>query len=385
MLVQKKTSADSTVIGPKSKTKKAFALARPDLDSLPVKVYKKKTKTLFSPAWLPFSDIPAYINSLKPDIVHLHWIAGGMIRVESLSRIKAPLVWSLHDMWAFTGGCHNDEACGKFKSRCGQCPVLGSNRFKDLSYRLFARKQKAYAKINNLTIIGLSRWLAQSAEQSTLFRDKTVVNLPNPIDRSIFRPLEKTTAKEILGIPKEKKMLLYGAMNATFDPLKGFTQLINSLRILNVADVEITVFGSYKPEEAPDFKFPSRYLGSFQDDLSLIMLYNAADVVVVPSLQENLSNVIMESMACGTPVVCFDVGGNSDMVDHKISGYLAQPFDSVDLSNGIKWVLDNNDSGLLSKNAVKKVEDSFEMTAVSAKYIELYRKILNRQDDTNDY
>ena len=127
MLVQSQSSDDFTVIGPQTKVQKALGKLRPTLDSLPVHRYKDRTKTLFSPSWLPFSSIVERINSINPDVVHLHWIAGGMIRIEDLPKIKAPIVWSLHDMWAFTGGCHYDEECGAYQKQCGTCPVLGSN------------------------------------------------------------------------------------------------------------------------------------------------------------------------------------------------------------------------------------------------------------------
>lgn len=128
MLVQTKLSDDFTVKGPISKFEKAVSEIRPLLDNLPVRLYKQRTATLFSPSWLPFSNIVNRINNLEPDVVHLHWITGGMLRIEDIQNIKAPIVWSLHDMWAFTGGCHYDEECGGYKKHCGNCKVLGSKK-----------------------------------------------------------------------------------------------------------------------------------------------------------------------------------------------------------------------------------------------------------------
>ena len=143
MLVQNKSSDDYTVVTETGKIKKYTNKLRPILDSIPVRFYKNKTKTPFSPAWVPFGSIVDQINEIKPDIVHLHWICGGMIRIEEIAKIKAPIVWSLHDMWAFTGGCHYDEVCGGYKESCGNCKVLGSSQENDLSRKVWQRKQKA--------------------------------------------------------------------------------------------------------------------------------------------------------------------------------------------------------------------------------------------------
>ena len=172
MLVQKKSSDDYTVIGPISKIEKAFSFLRPQLDQLPVKFYKNRTKTLFSPSWIGSKKIIQKINETDPDIVHLHWICGGMIKIEDLLKIKKPIVWSLHDNWAFTGGCHIKWDCEKYKNECGACPRLGSNKIKDLSKWVWDRKYKTFNKINNLTIIGLSKWVTECSKNSTLLKDK---------------------------------------------------------------------------------------------------------------------------------------------------------------------------------------------------------------------
>lgn len=191
ILVKDKQSDDYTVIGESNKIKKIFNKFRPTLDSLPVRFYKKRTKTLFSPSWVGFSNIIEKINEIKPDIVHLHWIAGGMIKIEDIARIKPPLVWSLHDMWVFTGGCHYNEECNEYKKECGNCKVLKSSREKDLSRKIFLRKQSTFSKINNMTIIGLSRWINECSKNSALLSDKNHINLPNPIDTNVYKPFNK--------------------------------------------------------------------------------------------------------------------------------------------------------------------------------------------------
>ncbi|MDA3778906.1 MAG: glycosyltransferase family 4 protein [Bacteroidales bacterium] len=374
MLVQYKTSDDYTVLDPTTKTKKVLDRLRPFLDQFPVTRYKERSETFFSPNWLPSCGIVNKINEIRPDIVHLHWINGGMINIKDLSKIKAPIVWSLHDMWAFTGGCHYDENCGAFKNRCGNCKVLRSHRNIDLSRLIWSHKKKSYSKIKNITINCLSSWLKEAALSSSLLKEYNITNLPNPINIEIFKPINKEIARKIWNLPVEKKLIMFGAMGATSDPRKGFNELRKAITKLDKnEDLEFVIFGSSKPEHAFDFGFNTHYVGRLAEDTSLVTLYNAADVIIVPSLQENLSNVIMESLACGTPVVAFDVGGNSDMIEHNINGYLAEPFQSKDLAKGIEVCLRNRN--VFSKNARLKVLNNFSNDAVVHKYISLYKDI----------
>ncbi|PCI27950.1 MAG: glycosyl transferase family 1 [SAR324 cluster bacterium] len=380
MLVQDKKSDNFKIIVHEKKSTQYFNKLRPFIDTIPGRFYKNKTKTLFSPSWFGFSNIVDKINDINPDIVHLHWICSGMISIEDLVRIKAPIVWSLHDMWAFTGGCHYDEECNLYISNCGTCKVLGSNKENDLSRKIFRRKEKAFSKIDNMTIVGLSKWLSDCAKNSTLLQGKKHINLPNPIDTSVFKPFDKENSRELWDLPKGKKLVLFGAMDATSDPRKGFKELSKALTQLRCNDLEFVVFGSSEPENSQKLGFKTHYLGHLHDDVSLVTLYNAVDIVVVPSIQENLSNAIMESLACATPVVGFDVGGNADMIEHKKTGYLTEPFNTQDLANGIDWVLNTENYDELCENAREKVLREFDSKVVSQQYIELYNDILSNEN-----
>lgn len=376
ILVQSKSSDDYTVLGPFTKIQKAFGKLRPTLDSIPTRFYKEKTKTLFSPSWLGFSGIVDKINKINPDVVHLHWVCGGMMTIEDIARIKAPIVWSLHDNWAFTGGCHIMWECNKYKESCGTCLRLGSTKEKDLSKKIFNRKQKAFSQKKDMTIVGLSRWLNECSKSSTLLKDKNHINLPNPIDTTTFKPFDKVKSRELWNLPIDKKLVLFGAMSATSDVNKGFKELSEAMQKLTKnSNIEFVVFGSSKPQNAPDFGFRTHYLGSLADDVSLVTLYCAVDVMVVPSLQENLSNAIMESLSCGIPVVGFNIGGNSDMIEHKVNGYLAKPFDTSDLKNGIEWILNNENYDELCKKSREKVVNEFDSKVVVEKYIQLYSEV----------
>jgi glycosyltransferase involved in cell wall biosynthesis len=374
MLVQSKSSDDFTVSSASSKIQKGINKLRPTLDSLPIRSYDNKT--LFSPSWLPSSKIINKINDLNPDIVHLHWINGGMIRIEDLVKINARIVWSLHDMWAFTGGCHYDELCGEYEKKCGECPVLASKNENDISRKIFNRKLKTYSKISNMTIVGLSSWLTKCAQDSALFQDKKIVNLPNPINTKVFKLFDKARARELWGLPADKKLVLFGAMGATSDPRKGFNELSDAFKHIDRDDIEFVVFGASTPLNPPNIGCKTNYVGRLSDDVSLVTLYSAVDVMIVPSKQENLSNAIMESLACATPVICFDIGGNSDLIEHKKNGYLAKPCDTVDLANGIDWVLKNDHYDDLCASARAKVTCEFDSRVVAEKYIELYKEVL---------
>lgn len=378
MLVQNKESDNYTITGPVTKIQRAINKMRPTLDELPVSLYKHRTKTIFSPSWLPFSNIVNKINEIDPDIVHLHWVCGGMIKIEDIVHIKAPVVWSLHDNWAFTGGCHIMWECEKYQDTCGACPRLGSSKENDLSRKVFNRKQKSFLQIENMTIVGLSKWLNACSKNSTLLKDKKHINLPNPIDTTIFKPCDQEKARELWNLPKDKKLVLFGAMTPN-DINKGFNELSDALHKIKSEEVELVVFGSSEPKESQKLGFKTHYLGYLHDDVSLVTLYSAVDVMIVPSLQEAFGQTASEAMACCTPVVAFSATGLLDIVDHQINGYLAKLLDSADLAYGIDWILENKSYDSLAKNAREKVVKSFDSAVVAQKYIALYKDVLNGQ------
>lgn len=376
MLVQKKNSTDSNVISLEFKGKRMWAALRSELDAWPVNRYKNKSQGSFSSAWLPFAGAVKMINSSDVDVVHLHWIAGGFLRPEDIAQINKPIIWSLHDMWPFTGGCHYDEGCGSYQSGCGKCPMLSSVKSKDLSRNIYIRKEKAFANISNMTVVGLSKWMAKQAASSPLLGRFPVVNLPNPIDVDNYAPIDRAVARNILKLPVDGKLVAFGAMNAVNDLRKGYAQLTKALENIKDTDLALMIFGSSSNISSFDFGFPVYSFGDVNDDVSLRLIYSAADVLVVPSLQENLSNMIMECLSCGTPVVGFDIGGNVDLIDHKKNGYLASPFSSSDLAQGIHWILNNEAPSALRESARAKVLSCFEMKDVAEKYKMLYSKYI---------
>ncbi|MAO13061.1 glycosyltransferase family 4 protein [Marinobacter sp.] len=376
LLVQAKSGDDTAVIGPESKVARGMGLLRPTLDLLPTMAYRNRTQTLFSPAWLPFSGLVSQINRLAPDIVHLHWVNGGALSISDIAKIKAPIVWSMHDMWAFTGGCHSDSGCGHFTETCGRCPVLNSDKKRDLSFRVQSRKRRVFDNKTDIQFVGVSSWLANCAKESSLLKKFDVTAIPNPLDTHVFCPVSKSLARELLGLPKNRPLVLFGAMNALADPNKGFVQLKKALSLLQNDEVELVIFGSSQPEDESPFGQRSHYMGYLHDDVALKLLYSAADVMVVPSYQEAFGQTASEAMACGTPVVAFGATGLLDIVDHKVNGYLAEPYKPEDLAAGIKWVLLNSEAFALGDNAVAKVRRCFDYPVVAERFLRLYRELL---------
>ncbi|ADN02512.1 glycosyl transferase, group 1 [Spirochaeta thermophila DSM 6192] len=383
MLVQRKMGDDLSVLGPRTRWEKGVSLLRPFIDQLPVRRYKNKSTTLFSPSWVPS---PRYvfeiIDELDPDVVHLHWITGGFLRIEDLKKINKPVVWTMHDMWPFSGGCHLTGECRAYEAVCGKCPVLESGREKDLSNSVFSRKQRTFRDVaHKIHIISPSHWLADCISRSALLKNCAVGILPNLIDTAVFKPVEKSFARELWNLPKNKKLILFGAISATVDPNKGFHQLLGALEKLRhfprkVDDILLVVLGS-SGGGTTIYGFPVYYMGHVNDDTSLVALYTAVDVVVVPSRQEAFGLVAEESLACGTPVVAFGATGLLDIIDHQHNGYLARPYDPEDLARGIEWVLYESDYERLSRNARRKVVEHFSFEKVLPRYLALLEDLVS--------
>ncbi len=381
MLVQEKLSDDHTVISNITFIEKVIAKILPFIDRLPLKLYLNKKKSLFSASWFPSPGIIKKINRLNPDIVLLQWICEGMIKIENLAKIKAPIVWTLHDMWAFTGGCHYDNFCGKYKDKCGSCPLLGSNNNRDLSYRIWKKKKKTLQKIENITIIGLSSWIVERAKESSILKSKNIVKLLNPMDTEVFRPFDKLKARELWNLPANKKLILFGAIKATDDLRKGFKKLIKSLKMMENTDhIELVVFGESEPPVKPNIKLKITYTGHLNDDISLITLYSAVDVMLVPSLQDVCPLTAIESLACGTPVIAFENTGLADIVNHKINGYLAKHGSPESLFKGLNWILDLTSSEYedLCNAGRKKIISEFNDKIIAEKYIKLFKSIMRQ-------
>ncbi len=374
MYVGDKRSANKSVtnIYPSAIQKGVIKIYR-NLEDRTLKKYPEHHQGMFSAGRYGMNPLKA-IQAFNPDIVHLHWINRGFMGLNYLSKIKVPIVISLHDMWTFTGGCHYDELCGGFKKQCGNCLYLASTNPNDASKKIFDYKKQIFNKTANLSVIGLSKWMADEARASTLLDGKKVFNLPNGINTNEFRPHNVDDFKRKVGIETHRKLILFGAIDALDEPRKGFVYLREALKQLDSDKHELLIIGGgTKRFEIEKFKVHN--IGSIADDELLINYLSAADVAVVPSLQENLSNVIMESLACATPVVAFNIGGNGDMIKHQENGYLCE-LNAQSLANGIMWCSDEQHNETLKVNARQSVIDSFDIKKVSQQYLNLYNELL---------
>jgi glycosyltransferase involved in cell wall biosynthesis len=384
MLVGLKFSDDITVIAPKTKLEKGMSILSPILDTMLLGLYRKRERIIFSPAIIP-ENIAKKVSLHNPDLIHLHWIAEGFLRIETLRKFQKPIIWTLHDMWAFTGGCHYDNSCGRYKDSCGRCPQLNSKKPYDISYWIMKRKKRAWKHLN-ITIVTPSKWLAESAKNSSLFKNHCIEVIPYGIDTKRFKPFDKKIARDILSLPQNKKLILFGAMQSMTDKRKGFLFLDHAMQSLVekgwFEKIELIVFGASKPFDKDYFGLQTTYMGQVKDDVSLALLYAAADVFIAPSIQENMSNAVMEALSCGTPCVAFNIGGMPEMIVHENTGYLAKPFDPEDLAKGIEWIIEDEKRwNVLSQQARQKVEKEFKLEIMAQEYLDLYNEVLIKSSD----
>jgi glycosyltransferase involved in cell wall biosynthesis len=377
MLVGHKTTGDADVstIPPGRLQQRVMRL-----QNLPFALHPdRQRKHTWSLNWLHTSTAE-HIRIAEPDIVHLHWVGNGLLPIQDFSRLGVPVVWTLHDSWAFTGGCHLPYDCHRFEQQCGTCPQLGSTFERDVSRWVWSRKRRHWRGID-FNIVTPSQWLADQARVSSLLGQSKITVIPNGVDVELFKPLDKAFARQVLNLPSDKNLIVFGAYLATQDPNKGFHHLLPALQQLADAGwqerAELLVFGSQRPAAAPDFRMPAHYFGSLHDEISLAVLYAAADVLVVPSLYESFGLVVVEGMACGTPCVGFRTSGVGEIINHQETGYLAEAFSTDELARGIQWVLeDDARRQRLSVQARQRVVDEFSLSQMSRQYAALYHENL---------
>lgn len=334
---------------------------------------KEKNKSLrfhFSPLWTG-TDISTHPLIQAADIIHLHWINFGFLSLRSLEKLFSlgkPVVWTMHDMSTFTGGCHYSRECQHYLTHCRHCPYLKHPSATDLSYRVFEKKSQLFQKAN-LTLVSPSEWLADLARHAASTRHLPAYAIPNPIDTQIFKP--KNTKGE-LGLAPHKKWILFAGVN-TQDPRKGFAYFKSATHLLadRAHEWGVVVFGKTSPEALNDLGLEVKSLGSLPAH-EVTKVYQAADVMVVPSLEDNYPNTVIEAMACGTPVVGFDTGGIPEQILHLRTGYVAQLHSAEDLARGIRFVLENKNYASLSEENVKIVTQRNAFEVVARQYQRLY-------------
>ena len=384
MLVRQKTSDDPDVLLaarlPEATWHRAWRKAAPYLDDLPRRLLRTSNVTPISPAWLP-GPTAGDIRRIAPAILNLHWVCGGFVAPENLSRLRAPIVWTLHDQWPFCGGEHYTGDDRRFQAgyRAGNRPA--EERGVDVNRWVWSRKQRAYSRIERLVAVAPSRWLAALASTSVLLRDRRIVHIPYGIDHRRFQPIDRSLARRLLGLPGDRRIVLFGAFGGVNNPRKDFKLLATALRAGaadgRFKDTELVIFGSGAEGVAFDVGIPARSLGVLHDDISLALVYSAADVYVATTTADNLPLSVMEAMACGTPVAGIAVGGMADLVRDGETGRLVAERDPAALAEALAWMLaDDERLERLGATARAAIEREFTNERQAARYLALYQELV---------
>ncbi len=353
------------------------------------KLRERAQRFAFSPANIG-NDIRQHPWVQAADILHLHWINFGFLSnrsLEQLTHLGKPIVWTLHDMWAFTGGCHYVGNCQSYQKHCGYCPFLKGEREKDLAYRVFEQKRQVFES-KHFHFITSSEWLADCLRASALARHLPVQAIPTPIDTKLFHKKKRESARAALKISNHKFLMLFGSMN-TSDPRKGFIYLQEALDFLKnthpeaLNSLELLVFGKSDAEILESLPFPVHDLGFLDSKTDLVNAYNAAHLFVLPSLEDNLPNTIIEALACGCPTVAFRSGGIPEMIQHQQTGYLAEARSAQDLAQGMAWLWQLHEQNpvqyqTIEQQAQQQAQAQFSEPAIARQYLALYQQLASR-------
>jgi glycosyltransferase involved in cell wall biosynthesis len=375
MLVSNKTTADPFVMDPGAPAGRIWAQVAAYLDILPWRLVGTRPDGYSSLSWVGTGAVRR-AERLNPDIVHLHWINSGLLRLEELKRVKCPVVWRLADMWPMAGAEHYVGRDLRYEAGYSAANRPTAKRMLDLHENTWKRKMHVYEEISNLTVVSPSQWLADCARKSALFSAKRIEVIPTGQNLDIYRPISKEIARSILDIPPTKKIIMTASMQLN-DKRKGADLLMNGLGLLKDCGYAVMLLGG--ATRLTDWPIPAYPLGKLNDDLALAIAYSAADVFVAPSREENLPNTVIESMACGTPAVAFNIGGMPDLIRHMRTGYLAQAFDPEELAHGIELILENDEMRAemaLAGRTLVEYEHSEKVQA--QRYLKLYEDILNK-------
>jgi glycosyltransferase involved in cell wall biosynthesis len=354
---------------------KILYFARVAYDRL-VPILLARKKIMFSTEGFSNKKLVDTINRSGCDLVNIHWVNAGALSLSDLADIKLPIVFTLHDNWLYTGGCHVMSNCRRYEIACGRCPMLESTRESDLSRRFFYKKYNYLAGKKNVGAIAVSNWVKETSERSPIFNNVKIKTIQNPVFPDVFYPVSKDLSRESLGIFDAKKNILFGGSSVLTDSNKGFRFLVEALGFLDCFDkYRLVIFGDNVPLGI-DLPVETVCLGRIKSESQLRLIYSAVDVSVVPSIQESFGQVAAESMACGTPVVAFNTTGLKDIVDHLVNGYLAYPFSSSDFATGINWVLDNEFYSELSGNSIEKIRRCFSPAELAATTVEFYKEVV---------
>ena len=374
MWVNVSTTKDKSVKSTTNIIKKSLTFIRRNAKKPLIMFLKTKNPILHSPSFIPSSWVKK-INESNADIINLHWVQHEMLSICDISKIKKPLIWTLHDMWGFCGAEHVSwDERWKNGYNINNRPKYESGL--DINRWTWLRKVKYWKK--PIQIISPSKWLKGCVNKSKLMKNWPCKTIPNVIDTKFWKPEDKSLSRQMLNLPKKDFILAFGSFNANQEYHKGFDLLLEALKKIqkeNLIKFHLIIFGQKKSQNKISLNIPLHNMGQL-DDLKLKKLYSAVDAVVVPSRLEAFGQIASEASACGTPVVSFNTSGLKDIIIHHKTGYLAKQFDIEDLSQGIKWVLENSEIKQLGHNARKHVINNFNSNLIAKKYLETYLEVL---------
>ena len=326
--------------------------------------------SIYSSYSLFSSNLHNVINTIKPDLVHLHWVQGEFISIEDLSKVKLPIVWTLHDCWPFSASEHHQWLSSK-EHFCEGYSTLPPYHPARITY---SRKRKAWMNLNIFPVCP-SPWIMAKSQRSSLFSSFHHTLIPNPIDLKTFSQGNKSEARQDFGIPILDKTILIGGLSSSTDPIKGYDLALEALYKLHrkMSNLTLLVLGNAMPHEVPGLKTIN--LGYLSDNAKLSAAFTAADLTCVPSRLETHSQMAAESISCSTPVVAFNIAGNPSIVDHMSTGYLARPYDTDDLARGMYLFLSNAQSSQSPQKYQSKRRE-WDCNTIARRYLDLYQHIL---------
>jgi glycosyltransferase involved in cell wall biosynthesis len=372
LMVNRKSSVDASVIGLKSIFEELIDKFRSGLGVLVARTVRTPNADYHSTAIFP-TRWSKKLDRSDVDVIHLHWINGEMMSINDLGAIQKPLVWTLHDMWAFSGAEHYSKT-SRWKDGYTQANRPVVEKGFDLNRWTWNRKRNAWKR--PIQIVTPSHWLAECVKNSVLMQGWPVEVIPNPIDVDQWMPIDKKLAREQFGLPLGVPLILFGAIGGAADPRKGFDLLHAALQLIsNVrSDLELVVFGQDAPDQAIDLGFPVHYLGHLSSEAEMQMAYSAADVLVAPSIQEVFGQTASEAHACACPAVAFEGTGLADVIEHQQTGYLAKLGDVKDLADGISWVLGSTSKSTQLNNAARtRAVEKFSYPVIASQYQKIYQ------------
>ncbi len=318
----------------------------------------------------------------EADIINLRWIAELVDYQKFFSSVQKPLIWRLSDMNSFTGGCHYSNGCTKYKTGCGSCPQLSSNNSDDISRKTFKIKEATYKK-HNIHIVSPSKWLADLVTESLLFKNYPISVIPSGISTDIFIKQDKKLSRDKLNLPQGKTIILFGAAYKT--KRKGLKYLVEALKLLkkkpSSSNIALAIFGPPHSQKiiSKETNFDVYSLGYINDETLLSHAYSAADIFVIPSLEEAFGQVCLEAMACGTPVIGFNTGGILDMITPHKTGLLAEVKNTQDLASKIEYMMTHpQERETMGKNARKRIEQEYTLQTQAKRYLKLYEMMLSK-------